>query len=93
LNVRLFLALNCLARNLKKQLFNSPSSTVTRKTFQMDFPSEAFFYLFYRISDPSAVKGYMCQKQRIVMHYDTLKSESVAIMNTIMYVRVFTKSA
>jgi len=93
LNVRLFLALNCLARNLKKQLFNSPSSTVTRKTFQMDFPSEAFFYLFYRISDPSAVKGYMCRKQRIIMHYDTLKSESMAIMNTIMYVRVFTKSA
>ncbi len=93
LNVRLFLALNCLAHNLKKQLFNSPSSTVTRKRFQMDFPSEAFFYLFYRISDPSAVKGYMCRKQRIIMHYDTLKSESVAIMNTIMYVRVFTKSA
>ncbi len=50
-------------------------------------------HFFYRITDPSAVKGYTSRRQRIVKHYDTLKSESMSSINNIMYLRIFTKSS
>jgi len=50
-------------------------------------------HFFYRITDPSAVKGYTSRRQRIGEHYDTLKSESMSSINNIMYLRIFTKSS
>lgn len=92
-SVRLFLALNSLASNIKKMLFHIRVSTSTRRSFQMDFPGDAFNYLIYHANEQSVLKGYFTRKQRLVKYYDTLKCESTTKLNRIMYIRILTQSS
>jgi len=64
LSVRLFMASNTLAHNLRKALYLQPESTMSKKSFWLPmFSMEVFWYLVYLLMGKS-IGTSIVQKQR-----------------------------
>jgi hypothetical protein len=93
LTIRIFSALNTLAYTIKKLMYHRPEAEDTRRSTRFFFPSDAFHYIAYKMSDnPSVVKHSITKNQRIIRYFDDLKSESATKVVDTTYLRVLTRS-
>jgi hypothetical protein len=93
LTICLFSALNTLAYTIKKLMYHRPEAEDTRQSTQFFFPSDAFHYIAYKMSDnPSVVKHSITRNQRTIHYFDDLKSESAKKKVDTTYLCVLTRS-
>jgi hypothetical protein len=93
LTIRLFSALNLLAYTIKKLMYHRPEAEDTRRSTRFFFPSDAFHYIAYKMSNnPSVVKHSITRNQRTIRYFDDLKSESVTKKVQTTFLRVLTRS-
>jgi hypothetical protein len=69
LSVHLFMAINILAMNFRKALYNQPEAAISKKPFWLCmFSMEGFWYLGYRLTGNSIGTSFV-QKQSITKYY------------------------
>jgi hypothetical protein len=93
LTIHLFSALNILAYTIKKLMYHRPEAEDTRRSTRFFFPSDAFHYIAYKMSNnPSLVKHSITRNQRTICYFDDLKSESATKKVQTTYLCVLTRS-
>jgi len=89
-STRLFHALNHLAGMVKKSLHHQGESPLSCRMFRIYFSSEAFCYLYHKLSDVS-VTSSASRKQAVTMYYDSLTLEAKSKHITKTSLRIVSK--
>jgi hypothetical protein len=89
-SIRLFHSLNHLAQHIKKSLYHQGEAVLSRRNFRLHFSSEAFCYMFHKLSSENIVSSTPRQ-QAFTMYYDSLTIEARTKCITKTYIRIITK--